>query len=523
MNKFIQKLYKNIQIPPLLVPKLAFANQVVMNKLSFILSQTIIYFLVILFVYTGVSKLLDTGIFISQIAQSNMLAPYAKFLALVVPIIELGLAIALLIPHLRIKALLGSYFLMLSFSIYVYLIWMYSPNIPCSCGGILEAMDWEAHLYFNGALTFLAGLAWKLEQAPPISYKHLLIGSLLAISLVLALFFLQPQPKLLEDHSFSRSYYTGEIKEIASQKLAYNSYYLAGVKDSLVYLGNSTGFTHGLVWNYHTSDTLHFKIELPDAPESFKALPKWKVYEGYFYMAEGVTPSIYKGKVDEWIAKEFMPQVPYFSDWVAIDSTRFILRALQASTQKYVLVDYKDTEPYVTIHNVLVQENENLFEVDGNLIWNTKKQQIGYLYFYKNQLPSWNLNFSKVEKLDLLYASDLAEIQTNKGRDGTHLRDNPTSALHSKAIAHNDHWFVHSQVLGKGDIDAGMQKYNLIDVYHNDTGYKYSIAIPRRNGVEIREFYINDIYLIALYPNELVVYMLNNFFMAMKKQEKPNT
>src|SRR5699024_4585949 len=138
--------------------------------------QIVCYLLALLFIYTGVSKLLDIGIFQSQIAQSAMLAPYAKILAWVVPLVELILAGMLLISGTRLWGLLGSTVLMLGFTIYVYLIWTYSPSLPCSCGGVLEAMDWEAHLYFNLGFTLLATWAWYLENDKKRHYKALVAG-----------------------------------------------------------------------------------------------------------------------------------------------------------------------------------------------------------------------------------------------------------------------------------------------------------------------------------------------------------
>src|SRR5699024_4839500 len=217
---------------------------------GFVLFTT--YFLAVLFIYTGVSKLLDLGIFQSQIAQSAMLAPYASILAWLVPIVELLLAGLLLINRNRTWGLLGSAVLMLGFTIYVYLIWTYSPSLPCSCGGVLEAMDWEAHLYFNLGFTLLATWAWYLESGSKKNYTLLVTGSLGMVTLVLLLFYTQPQPSILQDESFTRNYKEGALEEVTSQKLAYNSYYVAGVNDSLIYLGNSTGFTHGVVWNFNT-------------------------------------------------------------------------------------------------------------------------------------------------------------------------------------------------------------------------------------------------------------------------------
>ena len=148
---------------------------------------------ILLFVYAGLSKLLDLGIFQSQIAQSAMLAPYAKALAWLVPIVELLLAVLLFISHTRVWGLLGSAVLMFGFTVYVYLIWTYSPSLPCSCGGLLEAMDWEAHLYFNLGFTLLGTWAWYLESGNKRNYALLLTGSLGMLTLILTLFFTQPQ------------------------------------------------------------------------------------------------------------------------------------------------------------------------------------------------------------------------------------------------------------------------------------------------------------------------------------------
>src|SRR5699024_10396467 len=272
------------------------------------------------------------------------------------------LAGLLLINHTRLWGLLSSTILMLGFTIYVYLIWTYSPSLPCSCGGVLEAMDWETHLYFNLGTTLLAGTAWYLDTKQTRNYLGLVTGSVGITGLVLLLFFTQPQPSILQDESFTRIYKEEALEELTSQKLAYNSYYVAGVNDSLVYLGNSTGFTHGLVWNYYTNDTTHISLQLPDAPESFASLPKWQVHGNYFYIGEGVSPSLYRGKTSDWTAREFMPAIPYYSEIVVLDTTEFIIRALQASSQKYVLATYKNTDPYVQIHDVLEQEAGNLFQ-----------------------------------------------------------------------------------------------------------------------------------------------------------------
>src|SRR5699024_7532268 len=155
--------------------------------------QIVCYLLALLFIYTGVSKLLDIGIFQSQIAQSAMLAPYASILAWLVPTVELLLAGLLLISNTRVLGLLGSAVLMVGLPSYVHLIWRDRPSRHCSCGGVLDAMDWEANLYFRLGFTLLATWAWYLESGSKKNYTVLVTGSLGMVTLVLLLFYTQPQ------------------------------------------------------------------------------------------------------------------------------------------------------------------------------------------------------------------------------------------------------------------------------------------------------------------------------------------
>src|SRR5699024_905680 len=454
-------------------------------KNRFVLFTT--YFLAVLFIYTGVSKLLDVGIFQSQIAQSAMLAPYASILAWLVPVVELLLAGLLLINNTRIWGLLGGAVLMLGFTVYVYLIWTYSPSLPCSCGGVLEAMDWETHLYFNLGTTLLAGTAWYIDSDQTNHYTVLVTSSVGILGLVLLLFYSQPQPSILQDDSFTRRHQENTLTPIAEQKLAFNSYYVAGVTDSLVYLGNSTGFTHGIVWNYKTNDTTHFRIRIPNAPEQFVSLPKWQVHEDYFFMGEGVSPSLYRGKVGKWEAQEFMDGVPYYNDLVVIKEEEFIIRTFQSSIQKDVLANYWNTKPYIIMNDVLEQDIENIYQTDGSLIWDSKQRKASYLYFYKNRIIHWNEDFSNQETTNLLY-DIVAEIKTHKSRDGTYLRETDQNPFHTKLRTWNKKYYILSNIMGTEESLYDFNRNSTLDIY--DSTYIKSKRIPNKNGEKASDFYV---------------------------------
>ena len=111
---------------------------------------------ILLFSYAAVSKLLDFETFETQLGQSPLLSAYAGTVSVGIIVIEL-LASSLLIFHkTRLIGLYLSFFLMIFFTTYIIVILNFSPYIPCSCGGVLEALGWKEHLIFN---SFFIGVA----------------------------------------------------------------------------------------------------------------------------------------------------------------------------------------------------------------------------------------------------------------------------------------------------------------------------------------------------------------------------
>lgn len=109
-------------------------------------------FLSLVFIYAGVSKLMDYSNFKVQLSKSPIMADYANTASWAVPVIELAIAAKLYVVNLRQFALYAFLFLMSSFTIYLLVILNFSDYIPCSCGGILQKMSWEAHVIFNLAI-----------------------------------------------------------------------------------------------------------------------------------------------------------------------------------------------------------------------------------------------------------------------------------------------------------------------------------------------------------------------------------
>ena len=113
----------------------------------------IVFLLVLLFAYTGASKLAGHDKFIYQLSRVHFFDGYVRLTSWIIPAAELFTALLLCIRFTRTVGLWISLVLMCSLVVYVATV-LSGTSLPCSCGGVIAAMTWQQHLYFN--IIFLA-------------------------------------------------------------------------------------------------------------------------------------------------------------------------------------------------------------------------------------------------------------------------------------------------------------------------------------------------------------------------------
>ncbi|WP_181876097.1 MauE/DoxX family redox-associated membrane protein [Chryseobacterium carnipullorum] len=199
------------------------------------------YFFILLFCYASISKIMDFENFQIQIAQSPLLSAFSNVMSYGVLVIELAICILLIFERSRKIGLYSSFVLMVSFTVYIYMILNYSEFIPCSCGGILEKMDWKTHLIFNIATVIIAAFAVILysdskRQEIFKSVSLLLVLSIVSCSAII-LMYRQSEFMIKKENNFTRRFLQHPITEEKRSNLQINSYYFAGISKDSVYLG----------------------------------------------------------------------------------------------------------------------------------------------------------------------------------------------------------------------------------------------------------------------------------------------
>ena len=114
-------------------------------------------FLVILWVYSALSKLTNWDHF-KQAMKTQVFPVWAgKIFIYLIPLLELALAISLLFDTTRLYGMYASMFLMGLFTLYIggAVFQLYS-RYPCACGGLFSRIGWKRHFRLNIVLTLIA-------------------------------------------------------------------------------------------------------------------------------------------------------------------------------------------------------------------------------------------------------------------------------------------------------------------------------------------------------------------------------
>ena len=120
---------------------------------------------ILLFLYTALSKYYAFGTFRWALGKSPLIGKtLAPYVAVTIPVLETLIALLLFFPKTRRKGLWASLVIMSLFTLYLGYMIIFTPNLPCNCGGVIKNMSWNQHLVFNIFFTLLAALGLWLDK-----------------------------------------------------------------------------------------------------------------------------------------------------------------------------------------------------------------------------------------------------------------------------------------------------------------------------------------------------------------------
>lgn len=474
--------------------------------------QVTCYLYALLFVYAGISKLLDYENFTVQLAQSPLLSAYAGVVAPAVISLELMLALLLMLKSSRLAGLYASFSLMVSFTVYIYLILNFSDFVPCSCGGIIEKMNWTQHMAFNIFFATLALLAIVFTEKKQgirrrLVFLKIILPSLLAAGVVVGLF-LSSEHIIKKENSFIRRFGQHPIRDEKVLDMGLNSYYFAGMADGKIYLGNLTAPLVITCIDTALTSVETVKIELDDEKHSFRFI-QLQVKSPHFYLFDGTVPVIYRGMLGDFLAYTISLDDCYFSKLQVIDSVNMAFRAQSSQSKTQVLgLLHLEQHPKVTLFEPLLEKQvDGMFDTDGQFLQDDQSGELLYIYTYRNQFLIMNQDLSLLRKLHTIDNISQAQVQVHAFSDGRHKMNAPPLKVNKTSVVHRQVLFNVSNLMGRFESRELWARTSVIDLYRTDQQeYLGSLYVNDRGKNKLSGMLATDNYLFVLCGSEIVRY-----------------
>lgn len=477
------------------------------------ISNYIAYFLILLFCYAAISKVLDFENFQVQLAQSPLLSAYAGAISYGVIILELLICFSLAFSRTRKIGLASSFSLLVAFTVYIILILNFSDFIPCSCGGILEKLGWTEHLVFNLVCVLAAGFAAALLLNKKFDSLIKTAGFLLLLMLISALamvgLFLKSEHIIKKENNFTRRFPHHPITEDQSFDLKVNSFYIAGVERGNVYLGNASSpfRLFRLDDKFQRIDTINI---FPEKNITFKNL-RYYVHFETLYAYDGSVPIIYVQSLDS--LKEPLKVLSrndvYFDQFAAVNKSHYYLRVEDFLSKRTSIASLTPFENHrVKINNsLLTTKADGGFDADGKLLYDSYLDEAFYIFHYRNQIIKFNQDLVLTKMMKTIDPVAEAKLDVVTLQDGRTKMNKPSQLVNRKMIIHRGLIFNEANLIGKHESKDLWRKNAVIDVYNISTAeYWGSFYVPHRGQNKMFQMTMTDDYFYILSGNEIVRY-----------------
>lgn len=475
---------------------------------------------VMLFVYAAVSKLLDFENFQVQIGQSPLLSAFASWVPWTVPLAELLISALLIFSSTRLWGLVLAFSLMFMFTVYIFIILHYSSYVPCSCGGILEKMSWNAHMFFNLFFVILAFIAVILrsgienktknkKQFIP-SVKTMIFSCFLGTIAVIVLF-VWSEELMHYSNPFQRRYPKNTAELIKQLDLEYNSFYIAGFNNGRLYLGNYSNPQILVSFNSSLKNKRIEKIDFDPKNIPFQNVTL-SVRGNYFYLKDGRVPAFFRGSVKDWKISKKLNGMPNFTQAEPADSTTILFRNNSGENLSNVLgVFHSENKNKVRYNRFLLEKQiDGIFDTDGLLMYSEDSEKMIYLYYYRNEFTVAGKDLKIDYTGHTIDTTSKAKIKVTavKGGRGKTMSA-PPLVVNAHGSVFKNLLFVNSRIMGRYENKKRWEHSSVIDLYDfNRHSYLLSFPIYNIEGDKLKSFIVTDTHLYALVGNAVAVYEL---------------
>lgn len=305
------------------------------------------------------------------------------------------------------------------------------------------------------------------------------------------------------------SHILGKRNEI---DLRWNSYYLAGSKDS-IYLANSVAVNHLLAVDLHSLDTSSHIIAIPENSKLVWPALRITASPPYVYYHENNTAFTgYSLLSSNLMNREVKSSVP-FDLATQVSPTSLIIRNYDTLLSHNVLSKLDLNSNKITKKLVLKKQIDGSFCTDGMLSYDPASASGLYMYYYRNQVTVFDSALTVALNLKTVDTVSRAQIKVSIFQKQGQLKallSAPPLRINASATINQGYIFIHSLRKADNESTDSFEKSSVIDVYSaSNSRYLFSFYIPSHHGKKLRQFAVQNGVILILYEHHILSFELD--------------
>lgn len=345
--------------------------------------------------------------------------------------------------------------------------------------------------------------------------KHLiLINTCIATSILIVLLLLGiSRAASFKKGGFLRSIQLQAVSLLEAYDLKDQSYYIAGVTDNNIFLGNQKITSKIIILGHDLRNVRQINLDISPYKISWQGA-RIKIDSPYVSISESITPAIMHGFFDPFRIVPYKIDSIYYSQALPISFSTYILKVYDRSLKRDILIKKDKESPYiVSAKEVLEKQIDGRFCEDGMLLYSSDSRRIVYIYYYRNEFICLDTSLNIIYKKNTIDTNRFAKIKIGRiNSENSITLSTPHLVVNKKSCIAGNHLFINSGKFAENEDKKEFYTSSVIDVYALDDGhYKFSFYLPDIHYSKIVSFTIYKNRLIATYDNHYVAVFQINF------------
>ncbi len=330
------------------------------------------------------------------------------------------------------------------------------------------------------------------------------------VLMIVAIFLYSKEPK--NNNNFIRLFPSHFLTNWKGISIGSTPFYILGVVDSMVYIGNPA---HPLLIkkvNYHTGTILNHDINISNKEKIAWSLLKTHINATGIYLSEGLSPTILYGNLHSLeLTRQAIDTTIRFSRCLPLSPSSYILTTFDPHLKQNILVK-QTLDPILStpITKVLEKQIDGFFCTDGDLHYCQETNRLIYVYRYRNEYLYLDNNLNIIYKgktIDNIGKAQIKIIEVGAGNMKHPSLAAPPLIVNAKSYVFGNRLFIHSNLRSKNEEKRKFHENSVIDIYSLKHGtYEHSFYIPPYHDKPMQNFAIFGNTLIVLYEQYIVTF-----------------